>query len=84
VERRLSRRGEAGGSGSTWLRSTVAQDEASPLEHGIRNVRPGRSQMERKRARPWRCNSTRPRRKRERGKEGGVWGSAAEVPRGAV
>jgi hypothetical protein len=41
AQRRSSQRGEAGGSGSTWLSSTAAQDEASPLKHGMRDVRPG-------------------------------------------
>jgi hypothetical protein len=33
-----SSRCEEGGSGSTWLSSVVAQAEASPLEHGTRDV----------------------------------------------
>jgi hypothetical protein len=47
----------------TWLSSAAAQDETSTLEHGTRDVRPGRSQTERKQARPWRCDSTQARRK---------------------
>jgi hypothetical protein len=38
VQRHSSWCGEAGGSGSTWLRSAAAQDEASPLEHGTRDL----------------------------------------------
>jgi hypothetical protein len=34
AQRRLSRCAEAGENGSMWLSSAVAQDEASPLEHG--------------------------------------------------
>jgi hypothetical protein len=70
AQRRSSRCGEAGGNGSTWLSSAVAQDDASPLEHRTRDVRPGWSQTERKRAQPWRCDSARSRRKRGRGKRG--------------
>jgi hypothetical protein len=42
------------------------------LEHGTRDVRLGQSQTERKRERPWRCDSAQPRRKRGRGEERGV------------
>jgi hypothetical protein len=70
AQRRSSRRGEAGGSGSMWLSSAVVQAEASPLEHGTRDVWPGRSQTKRKRARPWRCDSARLRRKMGRVKRG--------------
>jgi hypothetical protein len=47
AQRHSSRHGEAGGSGSTWLSSAVAQAEASSLEHGMRDVWPGRSQTKR-------------------------------------
>jgi hypothetical protein len=70
AQRCSSRRGEADRSGSMWLSSAAVQDEASPLEHGMRDVRLGRSQTERKRARPWWCDSAQPRRKRGRGEEG--------------
>jgi hypothetical protein len=71
AQRRSSRLGEAGGSDLMWLSSTAVQDEASPLEHGTRDMRPGQSEMKRKRARPWRCDSAQSRRKWGRGKRGG-------------
>jgi hypothetical protein len=63
------------------LNVAATQDEASPLEHRMRDVWPGQGQMGRKRARPWRCNSARPRRKRGRGKRGGRSGSGGTTRR---
>jgi hypothetical protein len=80
---RSCRRGSLELADMVKVSSAAAQDEASPLEHGMRDVQPGWSQMERKRARPWRCDSTRLRRKKG-GRAGSGWWPRGGTARGGV